>query len=348
MCGIFGYIGTNDKTIDFLLNGLDQLSHRGYDSMGVAVQAKDGNGEITVCRKGKDDLGRAVAARDVEQELGEKIASNIGIAHTRWATFGKPFTRNAHPHCDQEKTLAIVHNGNVDNAEELNSFLVARGFEFRSETDTEKIANLISFYLRGQERSKENVSAALQETFLMVEGANVVLLMLADDKEILYACGRRNALIIYQGNEGAFISSDPCAAPLDYEKSFTLESNKGVFIKNNSCELFSLLKEDPLRDDAKKEFESLSFSTKMEKEIFPHHLLRFLFHQVLSFHCLYGFHRNSLLQLNNVLPFYICKLIGLLKYMSKVFQYRNVLFVAFFYLFEGLSFLQIHQSSTVP
>lgn len=136
MCGIIGYIG-DKKATPVLINGLLCLEYRGYDSAGIAVIE---NGKIAVMK----DKGRVSNLEAIDGING--LTSTIGIAHTRWATHGKPAKENAHPHLDNSGEFAVVHNGIIENYQELREFLLSKGYHFLSQTDTEMIPNLIHYY----------------------------------------------------------------------------------------------------------------------------------------------------------------------------------------------------------
>ncbi len=136
MCGIVGYIG-NQKATPILLNGLSALEYRGYDSAGIAVSEKN---NICILK----DKGRVKNLYNIDGI--NELSANIGIAHTRWATHGKPSKENAHPHSDNSNTFAVVHNGIIENFAVLKEFLINKGYTFYSETDTEIIPNLIHYY----------------------------------------------------------------------------------------------------------------------------------------------------------------------------------------------------------
>src|SRR5579859_3036936 len=133
MCGIVGYIGTGDAA-RVLMQGLHRLEYRGYDSAGIALLS---DGALLLHKKkGK--------VKDLEQTFRSAVLAKVGIAHTRWATHGEPSDRNAHPHTDQAKRVAIVHNGIIENSDALRAQLIAKGVEFRSDTDSEVLAHLIA------------------------------------------------------------------------------------------------------------------------------------------------------------------------------------------------------------
>lgn len=140
MCGIVGYLGNRQAT-DVLVDGLSKLEYRGYDSAGVAVN--NGKDELEI-RKYQGRL--AILAEDLEKN---PIQGHLGIGHTRWATHGVPSDVNSHPHFNKEKTIAVVHNGIIENYLELREELQAEGYEFISQTDTEVAAHMISKYYNG-------------------------------------------------------------------------------------------------------------------------------------------------------------------------------------------------------
>ncbi|NNE10114.1 MAG: glutamine--fructose-6-phosphate aminotransferase, partial [Gemmatimonadetes bacterium] len=154
MCGIIAYIGDKQAT-PILVEGLRRLEYRGYDSAGIAVY-EDGNIQtIKVAGKIKE------LARTVDRTT---IAGSVGIAHTRWATHGAPTEKNAHPHLDTDETVAVVHNGIIENFYTLRDRLKAEGFVFRSDSDTEVLSHLIRHYFHG------NLEDAVQKALLEVEG----------------------------------------------------------------------------------------------------------------------------------------------------------------------------------
>ena len=136
MCGIIGYIG-HQKASPILINGLLRLEYRGYDSAGISTIEKNG---LSVMK----DKGRVKNLYNLDGI--DSLEGTIGIAHTRWATHGKPSKENAHPHLDNSNTFAVVHNGIIENYNDLREFLTINGYEFLSQTDTQVIPNLIHYY----------------------------------------------------------------------------------------------------------------------------------------------------------------------------------------------------------
>lgn len=209
MCGIIGYIGEKNP-VEVLINGLKCLEYRGYDSAGIALKEKD---QIEVIKS----VGKIV---NLEEKLKnqELIPSHLGIAHTRWATHGKPSEKNAHPHTVGNVTL--VHNGIIENAEELREKLKKEGVTFNSETDTEVITALINKYY--ENNPVEAINKALDE----VKGSYAlgILLQGSDD---LYAVRKDSPLIVGLGKEENFIASD-IAAIIDYTNKYLLLEEREI------------------------------------------------------------------------------------------------------------------------
>ena len=203
MCGIIGYIGEKNP-VDILINGLKSLEYRGYDSAGIALKDKD---KIEIIKS----VGKIV---NLEEKLKQEktISSHLGIAHTRWATHGKPTEKNAHPHTAGRVTL--VHNGIIENAEELREKLKKEGITFYSETDTEVVAALINKYY--DKDPIEAINQALKE----VKGS-YALGILFQESDDLYAVRKDSPLIVGIGKEENFIASD-IAAIIDYTNQYYL------------------------------------------------------------------------------------------------------------------------------
>ena len=209
MCGIIGYIGEKNP-VEVLINGLKCLEYRGYDSAGIALKEKD---QIEVIKS----VGKIV---NLEEKLKnqELIPSHLGIAHTRWATHGKPSEKNAHPHTVGNVTL--VHNGIIENAEELREKLKKEGVTFNSETDTEVITALINKYY--ENNPVEAINKALDE----VKGS-YALGILFQGSDDLYAVRKDSPLIVGLGKEKNFIASD-IAAIIDYTNKYLLLEEREI------------------------------------------------------------------------------------------------------------------------
>ena len=253
MCGIIGYIGSKNP-VDILVNGLKSLEYRGYDSAGIALRNEE---DVQVIKS----VGKI---KDLEEKLKEEhlITSNLGIAHTRWATHGKPSEENAHPHTVGKVT--IVHNGIIENAEELRDKLQKEGLTFKSDTDTEVIAVLINKYYHND--PEEAISKTIKE----LKGSYALGIIFAD-KEELYAVRKDSPLIVGVGEHENFIASD-IAAIIDYTNKYILLEEKEiakidkekVVVSKNKHEVLKEIKETNLERDAK---DKAGYEHYMLKEI---------------------------------------------------------------------------------
>ncbi len=192
MCGIVGYIGPQ-KVVPILLEGLEKLEYRGYDSAGIAV-IDQGNIEI---RKSVGKLGMLRSSL-----YGDSPEGHIGIGHTRWATHGRPSDANSHPHCDCKGNFVVVHNGIIENYQKLREELKARGHIFRSETDTEVLPHLIEEFFQG------DLEDAVRKTVDQVHGSYAMVVMSKQQPDKLVAARRDNPLIIGLGEGENFFASD--------------------------------------------------------------------------------------------------------------------------------------------
>jgi glucosamine--fructose-6-phosphate aminotransferase (isomerizing) len=228
MCGIVGYIGPRDAT-PIILNGLKRLEYRGYDSAGVAVI---NNNQIEVRR----DAGKLSQLVDL---VGKSpLKGSPGIGHTRWATHGAPSARNAHPHLGNSGRIVVVHNGIVENFLELKDELTAEGTTFNSDTDTETIVHLAEHH----QASGLTFEEAARRTFAQMDGANVVVLMSADepDKIITARIGNAGGVVIGLGEGENFIASDIPAILEHTRKVIFLESRQMAVITRDGIRVETL------------------------------------------------------------------------------------------------------------
>jgi glutamine---fructose-6-phosphate transaminase (isomerizing) len=214
MCGIVGYIGPRDAT-PIILNGLKRLEYRGYDSAGIAVL----DGQQLEVRKDAGKLSQLVGLVN-----NSPINGAPGIGHTRWATHGAPNARNAHPHLGQTGRVVVVQNGIVENFLELKDELMAEGVEFHSDTDTETIVHLVEHYLA----TGLGLVDAARKTFNQIQGANVVVLMSADepDKIVTARIGNAGGVVLGLGDGENFIASDTPAIMEHTREVMFLESRQ--------------------------------------------------------------------------------------------------------------------------
>ena len=205
MCGIVGYIGTK-KAKPILINGLLRLEYRGYDSAGIATIEKDG---IKLVK----EKGRIANLNSMDEI--NTLEGSIGIGHTRWATHGKPSAENSHPHYDNSKTFAVVHNGIIENYHELRKFLEDKGYTFYSDTDTEVIPNLISYYYKTEKDFLKSVKKACDD----LKGSFALEILCKDYPDNMIVVRQDSPLVIGKGLNENYISSD-IPAILSFTKDF--------------------------------------------------------------------------------------------------------------------------------
>ncbi len=214
MCGIVGYLGPK-PACGILINGLRRLEYRGYDSAGLAL-VKDG--ALSVCRA-VGPVNNLAAA--VEAQIPEKIVEGacMGIAHTRWATHGRPAEANAHPHRDQSGRIAVVHNGVIENYHEIREQLEGRGHKFLSQTDTEALAHLIGEFYKG------DLQGAVESALQLVSGTFGICVVSADHPEMMVAARRGSPIVIGVGKNETFVASDVSALVSHTHDVLYLEDN---------------------------------------------------------------------------------------------------------------------------
>lgn len=213
MCGIVGYIGTK-QAAPIILDGLSKLEYRGYDSAGMAIY--DGAGKINITKS----VGRLKVLENMTHD-GETMPGLCGIGHTRWATHGVPSDSNAHPHFNEAETIAVVHNGIIENYLQLRKMLTERGYKFVSETDTEVLAHMLDYYYKG------NPLEAVTKVLHRVEGSYALGILFADCPDQVFAARKDSPLIVGQNEDGCFIASD-VPAILKYTRKVYYVDNQEV------------------------------------------------------------------------------------------------------------------------
>lgn len=227
MCGIVGYIG-DSLAAPILINGLQKLEYRGYDSAGIAVF--DENHRINVIKT----QGRLSALEKLI--LREAPQGSVGIGHTRWATHGEPNTQNAHPHVNASRTIAVVHNGIIENHHKLREKLTSRGYRFVSHTDTEVVAHLLDYYYQKEKNPQKAISTALTR----IEGSYAFGILFADRPDTVFAARKDSPLAVGIGENESFIASD-APAILTYTRDVVYIDNYEIAeIRKNSIKVYNL------------------------------------------------------------------------------------------------------------
>jgi len=262
MCGIVAYLGPKEA-LPILIKGLHRLEYRGYDSAGIALL----NEKLSVFKtKGKvSELEKYIS--------GKNLNGHAGIAHTRWATHGEPNTINAHPHFSQNKKLAVIHNGIIENYASLKEALIGRGYHFESDTDTEVLINLIEdIQLNENVELEEAVRIALNQ----VTGAYAIVILSEDDPDTLIVARKGSPMVIGVGEDEFFVASD--ATPfVEYTKKviYMEEENVAILRRGNKVELKTIKNQEKTPY-----IEALEMDlSQLEKEGYSHFMLKEIFEQ---------------------------------------------------------------------
>ena len=263
MCGIVGYYGTKDA-VPLLLKGLKRLEYRGYDSAGLALLADT---SIEIMKKS----GKVV---DLERDVDDSILrGTIGIGHTRWATHGEPNDNNAHPHLDQTKKFALIHNGIIENYASIKTYLKQKGIQFRTETDTEVLVQLISFIYYKNGKSFEK---AVCKSLKRVVGTYGIIVLCADEPQKMIAARHGSPLVMGVKSGEYFIASD--ASPIvDHTREVIyLEENEYVLIDESGHRIKHLDHEKELNKSTSR----IDFTIEeIEKGNYPHFMLKEIYDQ---------------------------------------------------------------------
>lgn len=222
MCGIIGFAGRTEA-VPILLDGLERLEYRGYDSAGVAVVSADGRLQV------KKSKGRLSVLRQL-LDAQRSLSGNIGIGHTRWATHGEPNDANAHPHVGQDGKIAVVHNGIIENYLEIKNALIRKGIVFSSDTDTEVIVQLLEYYYR----KKDNLLDAVYAVLNRIKGAYAMGILCSDFPGQMVAARKDAPLLIGYGKDGNYIASDVTAL-LAHTKTVTYMEDEEVAVITADC-----------------------------------------------------------------------------------------------------------------
>jgi len=263
MCGIVGYVGPQNA-LNFLIEGLKRVEYRGYDSAGVAVFPQNGGRYESYKCKG------TIAALEREVSPLQQLYIS-GIGHTRWATHGEPTERNAHPHFSADRSICVVHNGIIENYDQLRQLLQEDGVIFSSETDTEVLAHLIAGYYRPGEDLLKAVSRALQT----VEGTYALAVQASDQPELIVGARNGSPLIVGVGDGEMFLASDISAVVSHTEKVIYLEDGELVSLTRNGFHTFNLQ-----NMEIDKKVEDIQFQiSKIDKDGFDHFMLKEIYEQ---------------------------------------------------------------------
>ncbi|MBR1688187.1 MAG: glutamine--fructose-6-phosphate transaminase (isomerizing) [Prevotella sp.] len=264
MCGIVGYIGKRES-YPILIKGLKRLEYRGYDSAGVALESTTGALNVYKAKGKVSDLEGYCADKD--------ISGSVGIAHTRWATHGEPSSLNAHPHYSESKNLAIIHNGIIENYADIKKNLIEKGVEFRSDTDTEVLVQLVEYI---QHRKNLDLLTAVRVALFQVIGAYAIAILDKNDPNQIIAARKQSPLVVGIGENEFFLGSD--ASPIiEYtDKVVYLEDgNIAVMRMGEELKVVSILNE---AQDLEIKTVDIDLG-QIEKGGYPHFMLKEIFEQ---------------------------------------------------------------------
>ena len=265
MCGIVGYIGY-EQAAPLLLQGLEKLEYRGYDSAGVCLN----DGEKLVVEKSK---GKLKVLKELT-ENGKTLKGTVGIGHTRWATHGEPSDVNAHPHLSDSDRFAVVHNGIIENYIQLKEHLKSKGIEFRSKTDTEVIAQLIEYYYKG------SIIDTVIKVMSKLEGSYALGVISRDNPDEIIAVRKESPLIIGLGENENYIASDVTAILAKTRKIYRLENNEIAVLHRDSVKII-----DTDKEEVRKEPETIKWDiSSAEKGGYEHFMFKEIMEQPKSVH----------------------------------------------------------------
>ncbi|HBZ09637.1 MAG TPA: glutamine--fructose-6-phosphate transaminase (isomerizing) [Bacillus bacterium] len=253
MCGITGYIGLNDAK-EILLKGLEKLEYRGYDSAGIALENLDG---IHIFK----EKGRIADLRAV---VDAKVAARTGIGQTRWATHGVPSKINAHPHQSFSGRFTLVHNGVIENEAELRAEFL-QNVEFKSDTDTEVIVQLVEKFAKDMETEE-----AFTKTLRLLNGSYAIAMLDTETPDTIFAAKNKSPLLIGVGEDFHVVASDAMAMIQVTDRFIELMDKEIVIVKKDRADIYNLQGEVKLREPYKAELDM----TEIEKGTYPHFMLK--------------------------------------------------------------------------
>lgn len=260
MCGIVGYVGQNEAA-PILLDGLARLEYRGYDSAGLAVYH---NEEIEIVKA----KGRLQVLRELTNN-GADLKGTIGIGHTRWATHGEPSVINSHPHFNKEKSIAVVHNGIIENYQALKDRLTRKGYRFISDTDTEVVAHMLDNYYNGDPLE------TLAKVMARIEGSYALGILFKDHPGEIYAVRKDSPLIIGVSDQGNYIASDIPAILNHTRNVYFIDNLEIVKLTKDSAVFYNLDKEE-----IEKEYTVIDWNMEAaEKGGYEHFMLKEIYEQ---------------------------------------------------------------------
>jgi len=261
MCGIVAYLSENTEAFQYLLNGLIILQNRGYDSSGICT-INNNNEFINTKYSSKNNTS---AIDMLKKDNNKHKNNNIGIAHTRWATHGPKTDYNAHPHIDCKNRISVVHNGIIENYKELKNMLLEKNFTFSSDTDTEVIANLISYYL-----DNYNITDSLNKAINKLQGTWGLAILYNEEPNNIYICKNGSPILVAYDDNFIFVASESSA--------FSQYTNKYIVLADNEIIKLNANSKNKLLNYEYKTIDNVE-EIKLTPEPYPHWMLKEIFEQ---------------------------------------------------------------------
>jgi glucosamine--fructose-6-phosphate aminotransferase (isomerizing) len=305
MCGIVAYIGRKDA-FPILIKGLSRLEYRGYDSAGIALMETN---HINLFKK------QGKVADLVEYTKSENISGSIGIGHTRWATHGEPNDVNAHPHFSMDKRIALIHNGIIENYDSIREELISRGYEFKSQTDTEALVHLIDDI---QKRETISLYEAVCQALKSVVGAYAIVVISEDNPDQLIAARKSSPLVVGIGENNEFYLASDATPIIEYTNQVVYLNDEEIAVldRNNGLKITNITQQQkiPYIQELELQIEAL------EKGGYEHFMLKEIFEQPRSIHdCFRG-------RLNATQG--VVMLGGIKDYEKRILNAKRIIFVA--------------------
>jgi len=302
MCGIIAFLSKNREAAQYLFNGLTILQNRGYDSTGICTINK--NQEFINTKYASNGTN---ALETLKKNIYHHKNNTIGIAHTRWATHGSKTDYNAHPHIDCNNRISLVHNGIIENYKELKNFLIKNGMTFRSDTDSEVVANLISYYL-----NKYDILSSINKAINKLQGTWGIAIIDNKNPHNMYLCKKGSPLLVAYDDDFTIVASESSA--------FSQYTNRYIILRDNEIVKLGTEKDEQLIDYEFKTVEEVE-EIKLTPDPYPHWMLKEIFEQP-----------NTALRAismgGRIYDNYNVKLGGLMTHKDELIGIKNLLIVA--------------------
>lgn len=302
MCGIVAFLSKNKSAIKYLLNGLTILQNRGYDSAGICTINK--SNKLINTKYASSNISALTILQDYEKYHEN---NTVGIAHTRWATHGPKTDNNAHPHIDCKNRIALVHNGIIENYKDLKKFLIKRGYTFSSDTDSEVLANLISFYLE-----KYDIWDSINRAIGKLQGTWGVAILYNKEPNNIYLCKKGSPLLVAYDDDFTIIASESSA--------FSQYTNRYIILRDNEIIKLGTDKDEQFIDYEFKIVEEVE-EIKLTPDPYKHWMIKEIFEQPTTI-------LRAINMGGRIYDNYNVKLGGLMNHKDELLDIKNLIIIA--------------------